>query len=220
MLQTHSDHNKASTQYCLIIDLTKFVTQAWSKTVELRNRFQWRFKKEMLTVLNVINQGPCLFLWKLVNFAFHKGWDMSWIGQQLSASQELYSMELVQNIWASDGSSLNSKNRVRQGHTVGLSFAVGVPITPNNTLYRRDDTAVNWVTPFDGGVFVVKQSFATDVCRNISNYFLRNHTKDSLCANLFSLCAYVVQWRNKQWRRHVTLLCSYPSFQSWDSHDR
>jgi len=70
---------------------------------------------------------------------------------------------------------------------------VCVLITPNNTLYRRDNTAVNWVTPFDGGVFAVKQSLATDVCRNISNYFLRNHTKDSPCANLFSFCAYVVQ---------------------------
>jgi len=53
----------------------------------------------------------------------------------------------------------------------GLIFAVCVLITPNNTLCRRGITAVNWVTPFDGGVFVVKQSFARDVCRNIFQLF-------------------------------------------------
>jgi len=87
MLQTHSDHNKVSTQYCLIIDLTKFVTQAWSKTVELRNHLarptrRWQnsvtVQERDVNDTKCVQTGPMPLLVKMiVYFAFHKGRVMS-----------------------------------------------------------------------------------------------------------------------------------------------
>ena len=66
MLQTYSDHDNVGSQHCLIIDLTTFVTQTSLKTTyrDLREdgKIQYLFKTEMLMVLTVLNQGPCLFL--------------------------------------------------------------------------------------------------------------------------------------------------------------
>jgi len=87
MLQTQSDHNKVSTQYCLIIDLAKSVTQAWSKTVELRNHLarptrRWQnsvtVQERDVNGTKCIQAGPMPLLVKMiVNVAFHKGRDMS-----------------------------------------------------------------------------------------------------------------------------------------------
>jgi len=87
MLQTHSDHNKVNTQHCLIIDLTIFVMQDWSTTVEVRMHLKrptrrWQnsvsVQERDVNGTKCIQPGPTPLLVKMiVNFAFHKGRGMS-----------------------------------------------------------------------------------------------------------------------------------------------